>query len=107
MAFTGICPYLKESRGFDKTVCECAKFTFPDKVARRDILYHYCGHPTEWENCTFKAVMDAYYERKYAEESDEDDEEEKAAASGRRKIKTELRTVGKGRKTRCSISQKQ
>ena len=68
MAFTGICPYLKDSRDSKRTVCECAKFTFPDKLSRRELLYGFCGHPTEWHNCTFKAIMDRFYDRKYAED---------------------------------------
>ena len=31
----------------------------------REVLYGYCGHPTKWKECTFKAVMDRYYDRKY------------------------------------------
>ncbi len=67
MAFTGMCPYLKDARNLERTVCECARFTFPDKISRRDILYKYCGHPTGWKQCAFKSVMDGYYERIYSE----------------------------------------
>lgn len=66
MAFAGMCPYLKDARSCERTICECARFTFPDKIARRDILYKYCGHPTGWRECMFKAVMDGYYDRKYS-----------------------------------------
>lgn len=107
MAYTGICPYLKDARSSEINVCECAKFTFPDKVARREVLYGYCGHPTEWKNCMFKKVLDGYYERKYEKESEETDENRCAAVPGRKKIKAALRTVGKGRNKRCSILQKQ
>jgi len=51
----------------ERTVCECAKFTFPDKVARREVVYGYCGHPENWKACMLKAVMDRYYDRKYAD----------------------------------------
>lgn len=71
MAFAGMCPYLRDARSCDRTICECAKFTFPDRVARREVLYSYCGHPTGWKNCTFKAVMDRYYDRKYSGEAEE------------------------------------
>ena len=71
MAFAGMCPYLKDARSCERTICECAKFTFPDRIARREVLYKYCGHPTGWRNCTFKAVMDSYYERKYSPESED------------------------------------
>ena len=65
MAFAGVCPYLKDAKDSSRTVCECARFTFPDKAARREVLYGYCGHPSGWKNCTFKMVMDNYYDRKY------------------------------------------
>jgi hypothetical protein len=68
MAFAGMCPYLKDARSCDRTICECAKFTFPDKTTRRELIYGYCGHPTAWKECTFKPIMDRYYDRKYAAE---------------------------------------
>ena len=70
MAFAGMCPYLRDARGMERTICECAKFTFPDKVARREVVYGYCGHPENWKVCTFKAIMDRYYDRKYAAEEE-------------------------------------
>ena len=103
MAFTGICPYIKDMGKGDRTVCECASFTFPDKVSRSEVLYGYCGLPTEWNNCMFKKVMDGYYERKFELESEAMDERRGASVPERRKIKTELLTVGKGRIKRCSI----
>ncbi len=66
MAFAGMCPYLKDARSCERTVCECARFTFPDKVSRRELLYCYCGHPTGWRSCTFKPIMDRFYERLYS-----------------------------------------
>ncbi len=69
MAFTGYCPYLKETRKSNETLCECARFSFPDKLARRELLYGYCGHPEKWKECQFKKIMDDYYERKYRSES--------------------------------------
>ena len=70
MAFAGMCPYLKDAKDSSRTVCECARFTFPDRVARRDVLYGYCGHPSGWKNCTFKVVMDRFYDRKFASEEE-------------------------------------
>ncbi len=68
MGFEGICPYLKEAKGLKRDNCECAGFNFPDKGARREILYGLCGHPTEWEHCHFKLAMDHYYyDRKFKE----------------------------------------
>ena len=69
MAFAGMCPYLKEAKTVDRTICECARFTFPDRIARREILYGYCGHPSDWKSCPFKKAMDNFYERKYSEDA--------------------------------------
>ena len=66
MAYTGICPYLKDARSPERTICECARFTFPDKITRRELLYGVCGHPTAWQECTFKGIMDRHYDRKYS-----------------------------------------
>ncbi len=70
MAFAGMCPYLKDARSCERTICECARFTFPDKISRRELLYGYCGHPTKWKSCTFKTIMDKFYERKYSSGDD-------------------------------------
>jgi hypothetical protein len=50
-----------------KTIsCECARFKFPDKIARREIIYAFCAHPTAFKDCVFKKVLDEYYyERKF------------------------------------------
>ena len=69
MAFAGMCPYLKEAKTVDRTICECARFTFPDRMARREILYGYCGHTDDWKICPFKRAMDNFYERKYSEDA--------------------------------------
>lgn len=69
LAFAGMCPYLKDAKTVERTVCECARFTFPDKMARREILYGYCGHPDAWMRCPLKVAMDNYYERKYSEDA--------------------------------------
>ena len=51
--------------------CECARFKFPDRIARREIIYAFCAHPTAYNDCVFKRVMDKYYyERKFADETD-------------------------------------
>lgn len=66
MAFRGTCPYVTET-GKDRHVgCECTKFTFPDKYAKREIIYGYCAHPINWKECPFKRMMDNFYERKYS-----------------------------------------
>lgn len=63
-----MCPYIKDMRNSTRTVCECAKFTFPDKISRRSIIYGYCAHPTAWKTCPLKQTLDAYYERVYSSE---------------------------------------
>ena len=66
MAIAGMCPYFKKIPDDKKITCECAKFTFPDRIARRDLLYGFCAHPTAYKNCILKQSMDKYYyERKY------------------------------------------
>ena len=67
MAIAGTCPYLKCIKESNSVCCECANFKFPDKYARRDVLYGFCAHPANYKSCTFKQVMDKYYyERKYS-----------------------------------------
>ena len=52
-----------------KISCECANFKFPDRVARREIIYAYCAHPSAYNDCAFKRVLDRYYyERKFSVE---------------------------------------
>ena len=65
MAFAGMCPYLKNTKKSDGALCECARFTFPDKESRREVLYGYCGHPDAWKKCMLKQILDRYYDRKY------------------------------------------
>ena len=62
----GMCPYFMRDRGGGKVYCECATFKFPDKEARRDIVYRFCAHPTGYNDCPLKQAMDGYYERMYA-----------------------------------------
>ena len=50
----------------ERTICECARFTFPDKGTRREVLYGVCGHPSAWRACPFKLAMDHHYDRKYS-----------------------------------------
>ena len=61
----GICPYYIRDRGRGVVYCECAKFRFPDKQARRDIVYTFCAHPEGYKKCPLKQMMDGFYERKY------------------------------------------
>lgn len=62
----GICPYYLRDRGNGKVYCECAKFQFPDKLARREIVYGFCAHPANYKKCAIKQAMDHYYERKFS-----------------------------------------
>lgn len=61
----GICPYFYRDRGKGIVYCECAKFRFPDKESRREILYRYCAHPEGYKSCMLKQALDHHYERKY------------------------------------------
>lgn len=61
----GICPYYIRDRGNGLVYCECARFRFPDKQARREIVYGYCGHPEKYKLCPLKQMLDGFYERKY------------------------------------------
>ena len=60
-----ICPYFIKDRGRGIVNCECAKFKFPDRGSRREIVYRFCAHPTGYKACMIKQAMDHYYERKY------------------------------------------
>ncbi|MBO5041442.1 MAG: hypothetical protein J6D87_00605 [Clostridia bacterium] len=62
----GICPYYLRDRGNGLVYCECARFRFPDKLARREIVYGYCAHPDHYKQCPIKQTMDHFYERKYS-----------------------------------------
>ena len=62
----GICPYFMRDRGKMGLYCECARLKFPDRLARREIIYTYCGHPEGYKTCMLKQAMDHFYERKYA-----------------------------------------
>lgn len=61
----GICPYYIRDRSNGVVYCECARFRFPDKQSRREIVYRYCAHPEGYKSCMLKNALDHYYERKY------------------------------------------
>lgn len=62
----GMCPYFRKEHSGGKVYCECATLRFPDKEARREIVYRFCAHPTGYNACPLKQAMDGYYERMYA-----------------------------------------
>lgn len=66
----GICPYFRRERGGGVIYCECATLRFPDKQARRDIVYRFCAHPEGYHACPLKQALDGYYERKYARDGE-------------------------------------
>ncbi len=68
----GLCPYFIRDRGKGVIYCECAKFHFPDRLTRREIIYRYCAHPDGYKDCMIKQSLDHYYERKYAQHDGED-----------------------------------
>ena len=62
MPVAGACPYFKyEKQG--TTYCECGDLHFPDRKCRREVVYSYCAHPTDFTRCPFKLALDGYYER--------------------------------------------
>lgn len=65
MPVSGACPYFQKDKGDGYVYCECARFHFPDKQSRRDIVYKYCAHPDGYKVCAIKLTMDQFYERKY------------------------------------------
>ncbi len=65
-----ICPYYIRERSPGLLYCECARFRFPDKVFRREILYRFCAHPEGYQDCPIKIALDHYYERKYRTHED-------------------------------------
>ncbi len=71
----GVCPYFIRDRGRGVIYCECARFHFPDRLTRREIVYTYCAHPTGYRQCVLKQAMDGFYRRKY-ERTDAADREE-------------------------------
>ena len=60
-----VCPYYQRDRGEGRVYCECARFRFPDKETRREIVYAFCAHPEGYKRCALKQAMDHFYERKY------------------------------------------
>ena len=57
------CPfYGKEKDG--KLKCEAGTIRFPDRIARRELVYTYCASPDNYKNCTLCQMLMNYYERK-------------------------------------------
>jgi len=61
----GYCPYFCRERSQGVVYCEGARLKFPDRDARREILYRFCAHPEGYKACMLKQALDHYYERKY------------------------------------------
>lgn len=64
------CPFYNRERG-GKLYCEGGTITFPDNMARNEIIRDYCSDPANYENCTICKMLRNYYERKYEGMSDE------------------------------------
>jgi hypothetical protein len=62
MPIAAMCPYFRYEKA-GVTHCECGELRFPDRKARREVLYRYCAHPTDYGACPLKRAMDGYYER--------------------------------------------
>lgn len=63
-----VCPFLKGEKKKESLSCELCSFKFPDKAARREIVYGYCANTEGYKSCMLYKVLSAYYERKYAVE---------------------------------------
>ena len=63
----GMCPYFGRERSQGVVSCEGARLKFPDRDARREILYRFCAHPEGYKACMIKQALDHYYERKSAQ----------------------------------------
>lgn len=66
------CPYYRRERpkkgskadGHGFMYCEMARFEFPDKYARRELVYKYCcnnGTASDGTECTVKRILDIHY----------------------------------------------
>lgn len=64
-----ICPFFKGEPKKLKLRCEIGNLKFPDKQARRFLVYGYCAHPTNYTECTFYKLLMDYYDRKESEEN--------------------------------------
>lgn len=63
------CPYFASEKK-DCITGECGKIKFYDKQHKRDFVYVYCAHPTGYNKCTMKCLLDKYYERKFKREDE-------------------------------------
>lgn len=61
------CPfYVKEQRNKQGRVilnCEAGRIRFPDTRSRRDLIYGFCAHPKNWEQCALARMLGGFYER--------------------------------------------
>ena len=65
MPIAGVCPYYRYEKA-GVTYCECGELRFPDRAARRSVVYGYCAHPSAYHKCPLKHAMDGYYERSFS-----------------------------------------
>lgn len=56
------CPFYRYEKNHI-VYCEYADLHPPDKKARAEIVYAYCGHPDNYKQCPFYKAMINYYER--------------------------------------------
>lgn len=61
------CPFFRRERD-QYAYCEMCRFRFPDKQARRDILFTYCSDPVKYQECMLYKTLQSYYERLYDKE---------------------------------------
>lgn len=59
------CPFFKLKKG-EKLYCEMATIKHHDQQTKKELETSYCAHETNYKNCTFYKLLDAYYDRKYS-----------------------------------------
>lgn len=74
----GTCPFFQRYYGkndgqVSKIYCDCAVVKCPDTAFRRKILYGYCAHPTDWQQCQFYKLMESYFLKQGGERSGYED----------------------------------
>jgi hypothetical protein len=70
MANCYCCPFFKRNKG-EKIYCEIAAIKPPDQQTKKEVEMRYCANETNYKNCTFYKLLDAYYDRKYSHGEEE------------------------------------
>lgn len=60
-----VCPYYSKEVN-DRLRCEGGSIKFPDKAARKEIVYQYCSSIENCQKCTLYQMLTNYYDRLYS-----------------------------------------